>query len=122
VVIAGGASGGAYAATAEAMPRPCATAGRRGRVLTTAGSVDNLAKIKAKQADIGIVQTGPAADFGRRACARLALLFYEPLWVFHRALGRRSEELQDIAGRRVAIGPEGSGVRALATLLLRKRG
>jgi TRAP-type uncharacterized transport system substrate-binding protein len=30
--------------------------------------------------------------------------------------------LQDIAGRRVAIGPEGSGVRALATLLLTEAG
>jgi len=67
------------------------------------------------------VQTGLAADFGSEGVRSLGAVFYEPLWVFHRAAAPM-DELQDIAGRRVAIGPEGSGVRALATLLLREAG
>lgn len=121
VVIAGGAAGGAYAATAESYARVLRDQGIEVDVLSTAGSVDNLAKIKAKQADIGIVQTGLVADFGSDGVRSLGAAFYEPLWVFHRA-DAAMEELQDIAGRRVAIGPEGSGVRALATLLLSEAG
>ncbi len=121
VVIAGGASGGAYAATAESYAKALREQGVEVEVLATAGSVDNLAKIKAKQADIGIVQTGLAADFGSDGVRSLGAAFYEPLWVFHRA-DAAMEELQDISGRRVAIGPEGSGVRALATLLLSEAG
>lgn len=121
VVIAGGAAGGAYAATAESYAKVLRDQGIEVEVLSTAGSVDNLAKIKAKQADIGIIQTGLAADFGSEGVRSLGAAFYEPLWVFHRA-DAATVELQDIAGRRVAIGPEGSGVRALATLLLTEAG
>jgi len=121
VVIAGGAAGGAYAATAESYARALREQGVEVDVLNTAGSVDNLAKIKSKQADIGIIQTGLAADFGSDGVRSLGAVFYEPLWVFHRATAP-IEDLQDIAGRRVAIGPEGSGVRALATLLLTEAG
>lgn len=121
LVIAGGAAGGAYAATAESYARALREQGIEVDVLNTAGSVDNLAKIKARQADIGIIQTGLTADFGSDGVRSLGAVFYEPLWVFHRAAAP-IEELQDIAGRRVAIGPEGSGVRALATLLLGEAG
>lgn len=121
VVIAGGAAGGAYAATAESYARALREQGVEVDVLNTAGSVDNLAKIKNKQADIGIIQTGLAADFGSDSVRSLGAVFYEPLWVFHRTTAP-IEDLQDIAGRRVAIGPEGSGVRALATLLLTEAG
>ena len=121
VVIAGGAAGGAYAATAESYAHALREQGVEVDVLNTAGSVDNLAKIKNKQADIGIIQTGLAADFGSDGVRSLGAVFYEPLWVFHRATAPM-EDLQDIAGRRVAIGPEGSGVRALATLLLTEAG
>lgn len=121
VTIAGGAQGGAYAAAAEAYAKALRGQGIEVEVQTTAGSVDNLARIKAKQADIGIVQTGLAADFGADGASSLGAVFYEPLWVFHRA-GLPLAELQDIAGRRVAIGPEGSGARALAMLLLSEAG
>ena len=63
------------------------------------------------------MQTGLAADLGADGVRSIGAVFYEPLWVFHRA-NVAIEELQDIAGKRVAIGPEGSGVRVLASLLL----
>ncbi len=121
IVIAGGAAGGAYAATAEAYARALREQAVEVEVLTTAGSVDNLDRVRAGKADVAIVQTGVAGDAGADGARSLGGVFYEPLWVFHRAELAISE-LQDIAGRRVAIGPEGSGVRALAVLLLSEAG
>ena len=121
VTIAGGASGGAYAATAESYAEALRAEGVTVEVQTTNGSVDNLNRITTRQADIAIVQTGLAADVGAKGAHSLGAVFYEPLWVFTRA-GRKAEELQDLAGLRVAIGPEGSGVRVLASLLLTEVG
>ena len=121
VIIAGGAAGGAYAATAEAYAKALRAQDIEVDVLTTAGSVDNLNRVKSRQADVGIVQTGVAAEVGAQGASSLGGVFYEPLWVFHRA-DLAINELQDVAGRKVAIGPEGSGVRALAMLLLNEAG
>ena len=121
IVIAGGASGGAYAATAEAYARALRAQDIEVEVLETAGSVDNLSRVKARTADVGIVQTGVAADAGQEGARSLGAVFYEPLWVFHRK-SAPVEELQDLARLKVAIGPEGSGVRALAGLLLEEAG
>lgn len=47
----------------------------------------------------------------------LATLYYEPLWIFHRS-DVPLERLSDLAGKRVYVGPEKSGTRALALMLL----
>lgn len=49
----------------------------------------------------------------------LASLYFEPLWVFHRK-EVRIESLRDLAGRRIALGPEESGTRAVALALLKE--
>ncbi len=121
VKIAGGAEGGAYAQAAVKYADALRMKDIEVEVMTTAGSVDNLAKLKAKQVDIGIVQTGLAGDLGALGVRSLGAVFYEPLWVFYRA-DLQVDELQDIAGKHVAIGPEGSGVRVLSTLLLGEAG
>ena len=121
ITIAGGAAGGAYAATADAYAKTLRSFDIEVDVLESAGSVDNLARVKSGQADVGIVQTGLASDLGQEGVRSLGAAFYEPLWVFHRSTVR-VDDLRDTAGRRVAIGPEGSGVRVLATLLLEEAG
>lgn len=121
VKIAGGAEGGAYAGAAVLYADALRKKDIEVEVLTTQGSVDNLDLIKTKKADIGIVQTGLAADLGANGVRSIGAVFYEPLWVFHRS-GVSMEELQDVAGKRVAIGPEGSGVRVLASVLLEEAG
>jgi uncharacterized protein len=121
VTIAGGAEGGAYALTAQhyagALKQQAITA----KVLTTAGSVENLAKLKSGEADIAIVQTGLAADLGSNGVKSLGAVFFEPLWVFYRA-NLSVRDLRDLRGRKVAIGAEGSGLRVLAGVLLREAG
>ncbi|MEZ6028647.1 MAG: TAXI family TRAP transporter solute-binding subunit [Hyphomonadaceae bacterium] len=111
----------AYAATAEAYAAFLRDFDIEADVLETAGSVDNLDRIKRGEADIGIVQTGIVAE-GQAGNARsLGAIFHEPLWLFHRS-NVRIEKLQDLAGLKVAIGPEGSGVRVLAGLILKEAG
>jgi TRAP transporter TAXI family solute receptor len=121
ISIAGGAAGGAYAATANAYADFLRRYEVEVDVLETNGSVDNLRRIKERTADAGIVQTGLAEDQGEQGVVSLGAAFYEPLWVFHRS-AVSVENLQALAGRRVAIGPEGSGVRVLSTLLLDEHG
>ncbi len=121
VVIAGGAAGGVYAGAAESYAEALRKVGIEVEVLQTAGSVDNLARVKGRTADVTIVQTGLAAELGQEGVSSLGALFYEPLWVFHRR-AKPVAALQDLAGLRVAIGAEGSGVRVLASLLLAEAG
>lgn len=122
ITLAGGAAGGAYAATAEAYAAMLRKFDIAVDVQETAGSVDNLARVKSRQADVGIVQTGVAGAGAKDDSIRsIGAVFYEPLWVFHRK-SVHVEELQDIAGHRAAVGPDGSGVRALASLLLTEAG
>jgi TRAP transporter TAXI family solute receptor len=121
VTIAGGAEGGAYALTAQHYATDLKAKDIEAKVLTTAGSVENLAKLKAGQADIAIVQTGLAKDLGTQGVRSLGAVFFEPLWVFHQA-NVSIGGLQDLRGKKVAVGAEGSGVRVLALLLLDEAG
>jgi TRAP-type uncharacterized transport system substrate-binding protein len=48
----------------------------------------------------------------------LGTLFYEPLWIFHRG-GLEGATLAALRGRKVSIGPVGSGSHALLLRLLK---
>jgi len=48
----------------------------------------------------------------------LGTIFYEPLWLFRRA--EIGEGAQGLRGRRLSIGSEGSGGRALALQIISK--
>src|SRR5262249_34496880 len=52
-----------------------------------------------------------------RQVESLGRVFYEPLWFFTRISGSRTEGLN---GRRLSVGPEGSGTRDLVLKLLEK--
>jgi TRAP transporter TAXI family solute receptor len=117
LVIAAGQPGGAYAAHADRYREFLARHGIALEVLHTAGSVENLRLLAAGEADVGFVQGGTAGPYQDSGLESLGSLYYEPLWVFHRA-DLRVATLRDLAGRRLALGPEGSGTRALALSLL----
>jgi hypothetical protein len=51
----------------------------------------------------------------------LGSVYYEPMWLFHRG-DQPVRDLRDLAGRRIAAGPAGSGTRALVNELLRANG
>ncbi len=86
----------------------------------SAGSVENLQRLADRETDIALVQGGiehPASDQFRS----LGSLYFEPLWLFYRKpLGLT--QLTGLSGKRVAIGAEGSGTRAVALQLLHDNG
>ena len=51
----------------------------------------------------------------------LGSLYHEPLWVFYRG-DKRVERLSQLAGKRIGVGPPGSGTHAIAMQLLAANG
>lgn len=117
LTFASGAAGGAYAVNAAAYAEDLAARDVEVEVIPSEGSASNLDLLKSGRADAAIVQTGLADLLGSEGLRSLGAVYFEPIWVFHRSdLGISG--LGDLAGLRVAIGPEGSGARLLATELL----
>lgn len=81
------------------------------------GSVQNLALLRAGQVDFALVQGGVADRRRDAGLVSLGSVFFEPAWVFVRR-DAGLDRLSQLIGRRVAVGPEGSGTRALAFALL----
>ncbi len=89
----------------------------------TAGATENLKLLLDPRArvDAAFVQGGSADDTSGMPLRSLGAAYYEPLWVFYRG-APGLKRLDDLAGKRLAIGPEGSGTRKLALELLRAHG
>ena len=121
VIIAGGTPTGAYTMTGRAYATALARHDVQATVLETAGSVANLELLLNGKADIAIVQTGVAPEAGAEDLVSLGAIFYEPLWVFHRA-DIQVNDMRNLSGLRVALGAEGAGVRVLASALLGEAG
>ncbi|MBS1191344.1 MAG: family transporter solute-binding subunit [Rhodocyclaceae bacterium] len=125
VVITTGSEGGAYYHFAGRYAAILAKNGIALEVRPSAGSLENLARLKRDEAQIAFVQGGvlqqpedePAYSFEESPLKSLGSVFYEPVWVFYRG-PRKLDRLTDLAGKRIAIGQEGSGVRQLAQQLL----
>ncbi|AGC43936.1 TRAP transporter solute receptor TAXI family protein [Myxococcus stipitatus DSM 14675] len=87
---------------------------------STKGSIDNIALLADARSgvDVAFVQSGTvASEKAAENVVSLGSLSYVPLWVFHR--GEPLEDVRQLEGRRIAVGPEGSGTRALALTLLK---
>jgi TRAP-type uncharacterized transport system substrate-binding protein len=88
------------------------------KILPSAGALDNLKRLSDPKSDVdvGFVQGGLSNLADPAGLVSLGSMFYEPLAVFYR--GTPLERLSGLKGRRIAIGPEGSGTRNLAATLL----
>lgn len=123
IVITTGGQAGAYYQFAQRYAAILAKNGVTLEVKASAGSLENIERLKQDEAQVGFVQGGVVApkddadaedDSGLLS---LGSLFYEPVWVFYRG-DRDLSRLTDLRGKRIAIGQEGSGVRQLAQQLL----
>lgn len=119
VVMSGGAEGGAYEGYAAQYRDMFKAEGIELQLLRSRGSVQNLERLKDESSGvtIGFVQGGIAREGDDADLMGLASLYYEPLWVFYRAK-TEIDQLSRLRGRRIAIGPEGSGTRPLALQVL----
>lgn len=117
IVISTGREGGAYHEFAREYQRLLAREGFTLEIETGAGSIETLRRLKAGEVDVGFVQGGSAGTVNSEGLVSLASVFFEPLWVFYRKTVPVAY-LADLRGRRLAVGEEGSGTRALALQLL----
>lgn len=120
IAISAGEPGGAYTLFAHRYRESLARHGIELEVHTSAGSVDNLGRLLSGEVDVALVQGGTAAGKGEGLLS-LGSVFFEPLWVFHRR-GLDLVRLSELRGRRLAVGPLGSGTRAVALQLLAANG
>jgi len=123
IVMATGPQGGTYYEVGERYRAALAEAGVEVRLMPTAGSVENLTLLRDPKSGVsvalmqgGIVSTGSA-----RGLESLGTVFYEPCWWFRRS------EVEDtgvasLRGRKISIGPENSGTRAIVLELLTRVG
>ena len=120
MTITTGSESGAYYAYAKRYAELVARDGIKLEVTTSAGSLENLARLKSGEADIALIQGGvedvvPADE--ESDLRSLGSVAYEPVWVFYRS-ETRLDKLFHLRGRRIAVGEEGSGIRGLALKLL----
>jgi uncharacterized protein len=89
----------------------------------TGGSQENLRLLadRASGVSLGFLQGGIASARDAPQLRSIGRLFYEPLWVFYRG-DERIDRLTALAGKRVLVGPTGSGTNQLALKLLAANG
>lgn len=123
ITITCGKKGSLYYSVAERYARILARDGVKLIILPSAGSVENLRRLTdpSFKVDIGFVQAGLAKGQKIERLISLGSVSYQPLLIFHR-LAKPVEVLSQMAGKRIAVGREGSGTRLLALTLLAANG
>lgn len=124
IYLIGGAEGSSYRSTAEKYKKLIERNGVKVEIVPSQGSLDNLRLLADKtfRADVAFVQGGLAGDMDVSGLVSLGSILVQPLTVFYRGGGAPLERLSQLRGRRIAIGGEGSGTRALAMTLLKASG
>ncbi len=107
-------------------------------LLPSQGSQQNLERLKSGENDVdigfvqgGLIQPNPTSQSGAAGTptpsiatddlVSLGSVAYQPMMIFYRGEARM-ERLSELAGKRIAVGPVGSGTRTLALALLQVNG
>jgi TRAP transporter TAXI family solute receptor len=119
IVLASGAGFGLYHQYADRYRQALAKDGVTVEERQTNGAADNLRLLldPASGVDVAFMQGGIANADAAAKIEMLASLYYEPLWVFYRD-AKPLTQLNELRGRRIAIGAPGSGSRAFVEPLL----
>ncbi len=124
VVMSTGGVGGAYEAYAKRYAAALAEEGIALKLVPSKGAVENLARLRDPNSkiDLALLQNG-LADREKtedESLESLGSFFYEPAFVFYRSQSFKQTvtSIGQLAGKRVAIGAEGSGTRVVALSLL----
>jgi TRAP transporter TAXI family solute receptor len=119
VVMSTGGEGGAYQAYGLRYQAILAKDGVKLELRPSSGAVENVARLRDPESDVSVafVQGGVAKAADPPVLETLGSVYYEPLWVFYR--GRAAiDKVNELEGKRIAVGPEGSGTRTLALAIL----
>ncbi len=123
VIITSGPEGSIFERTAERYGKILARNHVKLKILRSQGSQENLKRLSdpSFKVDIGLVQGGVATGMNIDKLVSLGSISYEPLLIFYRN-PTPLELLSQLKGKRLAIGPAGSGSRSLALTLLAANG
>jgi hypothetical protein len=123
IVIASGPDGSNFRTTADKYRKIIERNGVKVQILPSQGSLDNLKMLSdpATRVDVAFVQGGLTDGVNIENLKSLGSLFTQPLIIFYRS-SRPMDELSQFRGKRLAIGPEGSGTHSLAVKLLKANG
>lgn len=119
IVLSTGTTDGAYHAFALRYQALLEQRGVRLELRPSSGALENLQRLRdpAQDIDVAFVQTGLAKPSENDPLVSLGSLFHEPVWVFYRSEATLDRMIQ-LVSMHVAVGPKGSGTRALADMLL----
>jgi hypothetical protein len=123
IVLTAGAKGSSYYTHAERYKKIIERNGIRVEILESRGALENLQRLADPtfRVDVGFVQGGLKDGIETEHLRSLGSILTQPLVVFYRGpepVGRLSQ----LRGKRLSIGPEGSGTRFLALKLLKANG
>ena len=129
VIMATGPEGGGFYEMGKRYKELLAREGIKLQLLSTGGAVENVERLRdpKSRVEVGFLQGGITNEKESPDLESLGTVFYEPLWFFYRGALRGgkpdiqltySKGLGFLRGRKISIGPEGSGTRALALELL----
>lgn len=117
IKIATGQSGGAYYLFSQRYQEILQRENIKLELVQTAGSVENIGLLESEAVDVAFVQGGTSNASKSDQLVSLGSLYFEPIWVFHQK-SLKVTHLPDIIGKKVSVGSEGSGTRALVLQLL----
>src|SRR5215510_7361043 len=123
IVMATGPEGGSYYEAGQRYRAALARENVDVQLVPTPGSVENLAMLRDPRSGVSValIQGGVVSEENTSGVESLGTVFYEPMWWFHRR-EIQGVGLDSLRGRKISIGPEGSGTRALALELLKRAG
>jgi len=123
IVMATGAEGGDYYELGKRYRAALAQDGVDVQLVPTAGAVENLKLLRdpASRVSVALMQGGVIGAATASGLESLGMMFYEPYWWFRRA-GITESGVAGLRGRKISVGPEGSGTRALSLPLLARAG
>ena len=123
ITITTGPEGSAFQTTAGKYRKILARSGVKLNILSSEGSLQNLKRLAdpSFRVDIGFVQGGVTNGINIDKLVSLGSVAYEPLLIFYRSV-EPMDLLSELNGKRLAIGPVGSGTRTLALALLEANG
>jgi TRAP-type uncharacterized transport system substrate-binding protein len=130
IVMATGPDGSAYQEDGKRYQAALAKAGVEVQLRATAGSVETAELLRDPRSGVSVglmqggvvgVMQGGGGGANTAGLESLGTVAYEPLWWFRR------REIQGVGaeglrGRKIAIGPPGSGTRALSLELIKRNG
>ncbi len=115
IVMLTGEVGGAYEIVGRRYAEVLAQYGVELEVRHTAGSLENLELLRSGEGDLALMQGGLIDEHTASGLYSIGSVFFEPIWIFHRA-DIKPKLLTDLRGLRVSVGLPDSGTEEVATV------